>query len=95
MDLVGGTGHEDDRKRGASRLQLTMQFKPGHATEMNVQEDAIKFAGDTGSKKCLRGGEGFRGKAEGIEQIRDRLPHHRVILHDRHDLSLLQQSRNP
>lgn len=40
--IIIESGHEDDRKRGASRLQFLPYLKSGQSPEVNIKEKTIK-----------------------------------------------------
>ena len=57
------SSHENNRKLAAGYRQMPPQLDSGHATEMDVEEQAIDVCRPIEAEECLGGGKDFRGKS--------------------------------
>lgn len=81
------SGDKDEGGRSAASLKPVRQLDPGHAAELNIEDEAIELRMFGIGEKCLsrRVGDGL--KAGGAEEAANGLAHHFIIV-DNGDVSL-------
>src|SRR6267154_6211447 len=78
--------HENDRKLAAQGRQMAPQVDSGHATKMDVDEQAIDVCRSIEVEKRLGGSKDFGGKSICAQKTLDALEHARIVVHHRYHL---------
>ena len=76
--------NENDRKPAAGRRQVAPQLDSGHATEIDVEQQAIDVGRRLELEKRLGGAKNLGGKSICAQQTLDALEHAGVVVHDRY-----------
>ena len=71
-------------------LEVTPQFNSRHATKMDVQEKTINLSCGTAIEECLGRCKDLCCKSMRAQEVLGGPEHTWIVIHDRHDHSLLQ-----
>src|SRR5262249_21710308 len=84
--LVLDRGDENDGDARTGCLQAALQIDPGHATQMDVQDEAGRLTCPVAIEKCLGRGKSLGTKAVRCQQPTNCFKHVRVVIDDRDNL---------
>lgn len=82
---IGVSGDEDNRNRLSPSCQFPLKIRAAHSRHRNVQDQASGLSDAIGCEKLFRRRERPDGKAEQLQQFRQRLADRSVVIDHGHE----------
>jgi hypothetical protein len=86
--VIDMRGDEDDRDIGVVRYQLTLKLESVHAGHPDIENQASRIARLIRTQERFRRRKTLRPKADGLDQIVERIPKRVVVVDNRNERTL-------